>query len=244
MNQVLAAAPGAVEYDGEALTVLEVAIFGERPLHLLLRIGAGFIVGRLNDRTGFTHRWLPYARRTRTLYQPDEKPCNVQVSQLHLSHNLCNRSGTPRSGRSTRPLASRRAIAPLCARPPCIDIVYTRTDIPTMPKVRASHSQPRRAEPAAATTRAAASDPRASVNLRIAAGTRRLIDDAAAILGKTRTEFMVESARRQAVDVLLDQRLLTLDADGYDAFLHALDHPPAPGAKLTALMRRVPAWRT
>ncbi len=128
--------------------------------------------------------------------------------------------------------------------PPCIDIVYTRTDILPMPKVRASRSEPRRAEPGAVATRAAAADPKGSVNLRIAAATRRLIDDAAAILGKTRTEFMVESARRQAVDVLLDQRLLTLDADRYDAFLHALDHPPAPGPKLAALMRRVPAWRT
>jgi uncharacterized protein (DUF1778 family) len=113
-----------------------------------------------------------------------------------------------------------------------------------MAKVRASRSEPRRAEPVAAAARAAAAGPKGSVNLRIAAATRRLIDDAAAILGKTRTEFMVESARRQAVDVLIDQRLLTLDADRYDAFLRALDHPPAPGAKLTALMRRVPAWRT
>lgn len=82
-----------------------------------------------------------------------------------------------------------------------------------------------------------------SVNLRIEAETRRLIDDAAAILGKTRTEFMVETARRQAIDVLLDRRLFRLDPDGYDAFLHALDDPPAPGPKLRALMRRAPAWR-
>ena len=51
----------------------------------------------------------------------------------------------------------------------------------------------------------------------------RLIDDAAAVLGKTRTEFMVESARRQAVDVLLDQRLFTLDSERYDAFMQALE---------------------
>ena len=82
-----------------------------------------------------------------------------------------------------------------------------------------------------------------SINLRIEAGTRQLIDDAAAILGKTRTEFMVESARRQAVDVLLDRRLFTLDPEGHDAFLKALDEPPPPGPKLAALMRRVPAWR-
>ncbi|MFL9503000.1 DUF1778 domain-containing protein [Rhodopseudomonas palustris] len=97
---------------------------------------------------------------------------------------------------------------------------------------------------AAAAARGAASDAKGSINLRIETGTRQLIDDAAAVLGKTRTEFMVESARRQAVDVLLDQRLFTLDLERYDAFMQALDNPPAPGPKLKALLRRVPAWRT
>lgn len=83
-----------------------------------------------------------------------------------------------------------------------------------------------------------------SINLRIEAGTRQLIDDAAALMGKTRTEFMVESARRQAVDVLLDQRLFALEPERYDAFVAALDNPPAPGPKLKALLRRVPAWQT
>lgn len=82
-----------------------------------------------------------------------------------------------------------------------------------------------------------------SINLRIEANTRQLIDDAAAILGKTRTEFMIDSARRQAIDVLLDQRLFVLDADRYDAFLYALDNPPAPGPKLRSLLSRVPAWQ-
>lgn len=81
-----------------------------------------------------------------------------------------------------------------------------------------------------------------SINLRIEAQTRQLIDDAAAVLGKTRTEFMIESARAQAIDVLLDQRLFVLDAERYDAFVEALDNPPAPGPKLRALLRRKPAW--
>lgn len=69
-----------------------------------------------------------------------------------------------------------------------------------------------------------------------------MIDDAAAVLGKTRTEFMVDSARAQAIDVLLDQRLFVLDAERYDAFMQALDNPPAPGPKLRALLRRTPQW--
>ena len=79
--------------------------------------------------------------------------------------------------------------------------------------------------------------------MRIAARTRRLIDDAAAVLGQTRTEFMVESARRQAIDVLLDRRLFTLAPEGYDAFVQALDTPPAPGPKLRVLARRASTWK-
>jgi len=84
---------------------------------------------------------------------------------------------------------------------------------------------------------------KASINLRIEANTRQLIDDAAAVLGKTRTEFMIETARREAVDVLLDQRLFVLDPERHEAFMHALDNPPAPGPKLRSLLRRVPAWQ-
>ena len=99
-----------------------------------------------------------------------------------------------------------------------------------------------RSATAAVPERDSASEAKGSINLRIEAGTRQLIDDAAAVLGKTRTEFMVESARRQAVDVLLDQHLFGLDPERYDAFMAALDNPPAPGPKLKSL-RRTPAWR-
>jgi uncharacterized protein (DUF1778 family) len=91
--------------------------------------------------------------------------------------------------------------------------------------------------------RSSAADTKGSINLRIETHTKRLIDDAAAIVGKTRTEFMIDSARRQAIDVLLDQRLFVLDSGRYDAFMQALDNPPAPGRKLRSLLRRVPAWQ-
>lgn len=111
-----------------------------------------------------------------------------------------------------------------------------------MAKTRAGHSGSTHRS-AAVAVRGSASDAKGSINLRIETGTRQLIDDAAAVLGKTRTEFMIESARRQAVDVLLDQRLFMLDGDRYDAFMRALDNPRAPGPKLRALLRRVPAWQ-
>ena len=112
-----------------------------------------------------------------------------------------------------------------------------------MSKVRSSPSESADVPNFAFVERSPAAETKGSINLRIEANTRRLIDDAAAILGKTRTEFMIESARRQAIGVLLDQRLFALDSDRYDAFMHALDNPPPPGPKLRSLMRRVPAWR-
>ncbi|GJE70470.1 type II toxin-antitoxin system TacA family antitoxin [Methylorubrum podarium] len=111
-----------------------------------------------------------------------------------------------------------------------------------MPKDREPSSHGVAASVAVA-ERSPASDPKGSINLRIESQTRQLIDEAAAALGKTRTEFMVETARRHAIDVLLDQRLFRLDPDRYDAFMHALDNPPAPGVKLRSLLRRVPAWQ-
>jgi uncharacterized protein (DUF1778 family) len=81
-----------------------------------------------------------------------------------------------------------------------------------------------------------------SINLRIEPRTRDLIDAAAGILGKSRTEFMLDSARRDAVDILLDQRLFVLEPARFDAFVAALDKPPSPTPKLKALMKRRPAW--
>jgi uncharacterized protein (DUF1778 family) len=104
-------------------------------------------------------------------------------------------------------------------------------------------SRPSSSDCAEAAMRPSPSDAKGSINLRIEANTRQLIDEAAAILGKTRTEFMIESARREAIDVLLDQRLFSLDSERYDAFVQALDNPPAPGPKLRSLLRRVPAWK-
>ncbi|MFG1277199.1 type II toxin-antitoxin system TacA family antitoxin [Xanthobacter autotrophicus] len=125
-----------------------------------------------------------------------------------------------------------------------IDIVDTFCHIALMTKVRTSPAERLRPATIAVAERPLSSETKGSINLRIESHTRQLIDDAAAILGKTRTEFMIDSARSLAIDVLLDQRLFVLDSDRYDAFIHALDNPPAPGPKLRALLRRVPAWET
>jgi uncharacterized protein (DUF1778 family) len=108
-----------------------------------------------------------------------------------------------------------------------------------MPTARRSSSRSQDA----AVAESSRAEAKGSINLRIESNTRQLIDEAAALLGKTRTEFMIDSARREAIDVLLDQRLFLLEPERYEAFVQALDNPPAPGPKLKSLLRRVPAWK-
>jgi uncharacterized protein (DUF1778 family) len=98
--------------------------------------------------------------------------------------------------------------------------------------------------PAAAVKRLAKmeSGEKTSINLRVSKKVRMLIDTAAAVVGKSRTEFMLESARQHAIDVLLDQQLFVLDAEQYAAFERALANPPPPNAKLRQLLASKAPW--
>jgi uncharacterized protein (DUF1778 family) len=82
------------------------------------------------------------------------------------------------------------------------------------------------------------------INLRVSDETRDLIDQAAASVGKTRTEFMLESARQHATDVLLDQRLFDLSDAQHQAFMDVLQNPPAPPAALKKLLASKAPWET
>lgn len=81
-----------------------------------------------------------------------------------------------------------------------------------------------------------------TITMRVPIRTRDLIDTAAAAQGKSRTEFMVESARLHAIDVLLDQRFFTLDRGQSEAFADALDTPPKPSKALRTLLRTAAPW--
>lgn len=82
----------------------------------------------------------------------------------------------------------------------------------------------------------------AVINVRLARQTKELIDSAAAAAGKSRSEFIIESARKSATDVLLDQRFFVLDPKQFEEFQAALDQPPAPNRKLKALLATRAPW--
>jgi len=81
-----------------------------------------------------------------------------------------------------------------------------------------------------------------AVNLRVRSETRSLIDRAAQMLGRTRSDFMIEASRKAAEDAILDQTIITVDREKYDAFVAALDRPAQPNDRLRATMQATPLW--
>lgn len=81
-----------------------------------------------------------------------------------------------------------------------------------------------------------------TINLRAKAPQRSLIDQAARVAGKSRTEFMLEAACEKAQQVLLDQTVFALDSARFKRFQTLLDAPVAHGAALRKLLRRKAPW--
>ncbi len=80
------------------------------------------------------------------------------------------------------------------------------------------------------------------INIRASAYVRDLIDSAASIIGKTRTDFILDTARERAEDVLLDQTLFALDNERYTEFLKLLDEPAPPSDRLRSLLSEKAPW--
>jgi len=81
-----------------------------------------------------------------------------------------------------------------------------------------------------------------TVNLRLQANVRDLIDRAAAAIGKSRMEFIMEAARSEAEAVLLDRCFFGLGNKSFATFAAALDQQPADNPHLRRLLRIAAPW--
>ncbi len=82
----------------------------------------------------------------------------------------------------------------------------------------------------------------AAINLRAMPEQRDLIDHAAALLGKNRSDFMLDVACEQARAIVLDQAFFGLDSEKYKQFRALLDAPVSENFGLTRLMKVVEPW--
>ena len=83
---------------------------------------------------------------------------------------------------------------------------------------------------------------REALNLRIKPEVRDLIDRAAELAGKNRTDFVLDAARRAAEDTLLDRTVFTVSPKVYRQFLDRLDAPPKPSTRLLKTMQSRAPW--
>jgi uncharacterized protein (DUF1778 family) len=82
----------------------------------------------------------------------------------------------------------------------------------------------------------------AAINLRALPQQRNLIDQAAQLLGKNRSDFMLEAACDKAQTVLLDQVFFNLDEEQLRQFTALLDGPLEPNPGLERLMSVKAPW--
>ena len=82
----------------------------------------------------------------------------------------------------------------------------------------------------------------AAINLRALPEQRDPIDHAATLLGKTRSDFMLEASCDRAQSVVLDQFHFTLDADNFQQFVDLLDAPPKDNSGLERLFAVKTPW--
>lgn len=81
-----------------------------------------------------------------------------------------------------------------------------------------------------------------TINIRAKQSQRDLIDLVAEIQGKSRSDFMLEAAYREAEAVLLDRKLFAVDEETFNQFLARLDAPPKQNEKLRALLEAKAPW--
>lgn len=81
-----------------------------------------------------------------------------------------------------------------------------------------------------------------SINLRARAEQRDLIDRVSKLLGKSRSDFMLEAACEKANSVMLDQVYFPLGNSDFRRFAKLLDATPRPNPALEKVLAKPSPW--
>lgn len=81
-----------------------------------------------------------------------------------------------------------------------------------------------------------------NINLRASQRQKLLIDRAAQALGRSRSDFMLDTACREAESILLDRRYFSLSGVEFKKFTAMLDTPPRDNPKLRRLLLTAAPW--
>lgn len=80
------------------------------------------------------------------------------------------------------------------------------------------------------------------ISMRLPEADVAMIDRAASLRGRTRTDFVRDAAVRAAEEVVMEQSLIRMNPDSFAAFMDALSGPAAPVPEMVELARRPAPW--
>ncbi|HKV54448.1 MAG TPA: DUF1778 domain-containing protein [Candidatus Binataceae bacterium] len=82
------------------------------------------------------------------------------------------------------------------------------------------------------------------LSMRLPATDIAVIDRAADLRGRSRTDFVREAAVRAAEEVLMESTPIRMSAKGFDAFMAAVAAPAKAVPELVAMLKRSAPWET
>lgn len=94
------------------------------------------------------------------------------------------------------------------------------------------------------TTRRATKKKEHPLSMRLPDADIAIIDRAAGMRGRSRTDFVREAAVRAAEDVLMESTLVRMSPSGFNAFMKALAEPATAVPEMVELLKRSAPWET
>jgi uncharacterized protein (DUF1778 family) len=82
----------------------------------------------------------------------------------------------------------------------------------------------------------------APISMRFPEGDVEIIDRAARMRGRSRTDFVRDAAVRAAEDVFLEQSTIRMSPEDFAAFKAVVEAPPQAVAEMVRLLREEPPW--
>lgn len=82
------------------------------------------------------------------------------------------------------------------------------------------------------------------LSMRLAPADVAVIDRAAGIRGRSRTDFVREAAVRAAEEVLMESGMIRMSPEGFADFVEVLSGLPVPVPAMVAILQRKAIWDT
>lgn len=80
------------------------------------------------------------------------------------------------------------------------------------------------------------------ISMRLPEADVAMIDRAATLRGRSRTDFVRDAAVRAAEDVIMEHRLVRMSPEGFADFMDILSSPAVPVAEMVELAARPAPW--